>query len=69
MLLGAQVFRRATQAAGFSLTEIPGGAGADAGAAAASHAHLRSAVGDAEYFLALLPDGSRLVRPIMRGAR
>ncbi len=30
---------------------------------------LRQAVGDGEYFLAVLPDGSRLVHPITRGEK
>ena len=30
---------------------------------------LRKAVGDGEYFLALLPDGSRLVHAITRGEK
>lgn len=67
----AQAFEQAASAAGFSLKLLPAasaGASAQDGAAS-SQASLRSAVGDGEYFCALLPDGSRLVRPIMRGAR
>jgi len=38
-------------------------------AATSSQAALRAAVGDSEYFCVHLGDGTRLVRPIMRGER
>ncbi|KAF5835451.1 CwfJ C-terminus 1-domain-containing protein-like protein [Dunaliella salina] len=75
-----QAFQQATESAGFNLKVLPptsgttmagalaAGAGGDA-AATSSQAALRSAVGDSEYFCAILGDGTRLVRPIMRGER
>ncbi|KAL6749502.1 CwfJ C-terminus 1-domain-containing protein-like protein [Haematococcus lacustris] len=70
-----QAFQSATQSAGFSLSELPAAAGssgsADGGVGGgnSNQAALQTAVGSAEYFYAWLPDGTRLVRPIMRGER
>lgn len=60
----AQAFTSAASAAGFDMTHLPPCATAEQ-----SRASLRQAVGDGEYFCALLPDGGRLVRPIGRGER
>lgn len=62
-----EAFSAAARAAGFELTAVPPparGCGPDE-----TRRALQAAVGggDAEYFMALLPDGSRLVRPLMRG--
>ncbi len=62
-----QAFQKAAQAAGFSLTVLPR---SDLQSnATLSQAALKAVVGECEYFLATLPDGSRMVRPIMRGGR
>lgn len=75
-LAPTQVFQQAAEAAGFSLKAVPppapsasSSSAAGPSAASSSQASLRTAAGDGEYFCALLPDGTRLVRPIMRGAR
>ncbi|PNW80996.1 hypothetical protein CHLRE_07g338700v5 [Chlamydomonas reinhardtii] len=64
-----EAFRSAAAAAGYQLEHIPApprGTGPDE-----LLKQLKTAVGgpDSEYFMALLPDGSRLVRPLMRGER
>ncbi len=59
-----QAFQQAAQAAGYTLTPVPEPAPGSSGQVA-----LQGAVGDCEYFMAMLPDGTRLVRPILRGAR
>lgn len=56
------MFERKAAQQGFELTHLPPARGEGARDA------LRAAVGDGEYFLALLPDGSRLVHPIAYGA-
>ncbi|KAG2442256.1 hypothetical protein HYH02_009740 [Chlamydomonas schloesseri] len=65
----AEAFRAAASAAGYKLEHIPApprGTSPDE-----LLKQLKTAVGgpDSEYFMALLPDGSRLVRPLMRGER
>ncbi|KAL4423189.1 hypothetical protein ABPG77_000322 [Micractinium sp. CCAP 211/92] len=57
-------FERAAERHGFSFTHLPKVADD-----AAAREQLRTAVGEGEYFLALLPDGSRLVHPIAYGER
>lgn len=77
-----RVFEDAIQGAGFDVAYLPatedGGWDGEWGAGEArpdepglpkSLQTLRAVVGDGEYFLALLPDGSRLVHPIRTGER
>ena len=55
-------FEAAASAAGFELSPLPA-----PGPGEGSRKGVSEVVGDSEYFMALLPDGSRLVRAIMRG--
>ncbi|KAL0037433.1 hypothetical protein WJX79_008053 [Trebouxia sp. C0005] len=58
-----QAFQQAAQAQGFAFTALSKAVGK------ASRSQLQEVVGDSEYFLAILPDGSRLVHPITREER
>ena len=58
-----QAFQQAAQAQGFAFTALPRANGMSA------RQQLQEAVGDSEYFLAVLPDGTRLVHPISRDER
>ncbi|KAL0053002.1 hypothetical protein WJX82_011315 [Trebouxia sp. C0006] len=58
-----QAFQQAAQAQGFAFTALSKAVGK------ASRSQLQEVVGDSEYFLAILPDGSRLVHPISREER
>ena len=60
---GLQAFQQAAQAQGFAFTALSKAVGK------ASRSQLQEVVGDSEYFLATLPDGSRLVHPITREER
>ncbi|KXZ54774.1 hypothetical protein GPECTOR_4g844 [Gonium pectorale] len=70
----AGAFRAAASAVGYQLELLPppgrAGAGSE-GDTEELQRRLAQAVGgtDSEYFMAILPDGSRLVRPLMRGER
>lgn len=59
-----QVFEAAASRHGFELKLLPKCAGDAAGCE-----QLKAEVGEGEYFVALLPDGSRLVHPIAFGER
>ena len=58
-----QAFQQAAQALGFAFTVLPPVSSTEA------RPQLQEAVGSSEYFLAVLPDGSRLVHPITREER
>ncbi|MEW5297133.1 MAG: hypothetical protein WDW36_000361 [Sanguina aurantia] len=58
-------FETAAKTAGFELTHVP----ASSEVGEESRAALRQVLGQSEYFMALLPDGSRLIRPLMRNER
>lgn len=57
------MFERKAAQHGFQLTHLPPARGE------AARDAVRDVVGDGEYFMALLPDGSRLVHPIARGGQ
>eukprot|EP00891_Asterochloris_glomerata_P004628 jgi/Astpho2/4628/e_gw1.00067.405.1_t len=59
----AQAFQQAAQAHGFDFQELPPACGE------AARQQLRDAVGNGEYLLAYLPDGSRLVHPVPRSEK
>ena len=61
--MSLQAFQQAAQAQGFAFSSLPKVAGK------ASRTQLQEVVGESEYFLAILPDGSRLVHPISREER
>lgn len=56
-------FDEAAAKHGFTLTHLPPATGE------AAREAIRGVVGDGEYFVALLPDGSRLVHPVAYGER
>ena len=58
-----EVFKAAAARHGFALTLLPPATGE------AAREAVRAVVGDGEYFVAVLPDGSRLVHPIVFGER
>ena len=58
-----QALQQAAQALGFAFTVLSATSSAEA------RPQLQEAVGSSEYFLAVLPDGSRLVHPISREER
>lgn len=59
-----EAFERGAARHGFELQHLPKVAGD-----AAAREQLKAAVGEGEYFVAVLPDGSRLVHPIAYGER
>lgn len=59
----AEAFTAAAARQGFEMKQLPPATGE------AARAALKEAVGEGEYFVALLPDGSRLVHPIAFGER
>ncbi len=59
----SQAFQQAAQAQGFAFTALPKATGK------AARQQLQEAVGESEYFLAILPDGSSLVHCISREER
>ena len=63
MACALQAFQQAAQAQGFAFTTLSKAVGK------ASRSQLQEVVGDSEYLLAILPDGSRLVHPITREER
>lgn len=60
-----EAFRAACQASGVSLHHVA----AVGGDAEGTRAALLDAVGDCEYIMAFLPDGSRLIAPLLGGVR
>ena len=63
MLQELYAYQQAAQAQGFAFTPLPRTEGK------AQRSQLQEAVGQSEYFLAILPDGSRLVHTITREER
>lgn len=59
-----EVFERGAERHGFTFTHLPKAVGD-----AAAKEQLKTEVGEGEYFVALLPDGSRLLHPIAYGER